>query len=74
MNSERWQEIDRLFQQAAELEPEFRAAFLDQSCQDDSALRAEVDSLLASDSARWNLIDDEVLRQAAPFLADHSPD
>jgi hypothetical protein len=45
--SERWQEIDRIFDAALEREPGARSAFLDEGCGDDKQLRAEVESLLA---------------------------
>jgi tetratricopeptide (TPR) repeat protein len=44
---ERWQRIKRVFGDAAALPSDARAAFLDETCADDEALRAEVDSLLA---------------------------
>ena len=48
MDSERFQRIMRLFQTAAELEPDRRGAYLDESCDDDE-LRREVDAMLAVD-------------------------
>jgi serine/threonine protein kinase/tetratricopeptide (TPR) repeat protein len=47
MTPERWRQIEELFQAAAERAPELRAAFLDQACADDHALRREVESLLS---------------------------
>ncbi|MEM7166907.1 MAG: serine/threonine-protein kinase [Planctomycetota bacterium] len=46
MDPERWSQVQRLFQRAAELEGEARNAYLTQACADDSDLRAEVASLL----------------------------
>jgi serine/threonine-protein kinase len=46
--AERWRLIDTLFQETCDRSPEERAAFLDAACAGDAALRAEVDSLLAS--------------------------
>jgi hypothetical protein len=45
---ERWRRIEGLFEAAADLAPGERGALLDRECGDDPALRAEVDSLLAS--------------------------
>ena len=45
---ERYQELKELFQAALELAPTERATMLDQACQSDPALRAEVDELLAA--------------------------
>jgi serine/threonine protein kinase/Tol biopolymer transport system component len=73
MNSERWQQIDELFQAAVELEPGRRAAFLDEACAGDQALRDKVESLLASDADEWNFIEEPALQLAAPFVADDHP-
>ncbi|HET6178456.1 MAG TPA: serine/threonine-protein kinase [Candidatus Sulfotelmatobacter sp.] len=48
MTPERWQQIRGVFDQAAALEVDERAAFLDQTCVNDSDLRHEVESLLVS--------------------------
>ena len=48
MKAERWQQINDLFQSAAERAPEERAAFLDKACHGDEALCREVESLIAS--------------------------
>ena len=47
--SDRWQRIQALFLQAAELPPEKRSSFLDTACPADADLRREVESLLAHD-------------------------
>lgn len=46
---DRWETIQQIFHDAAERPAEERAAFLDRACAGDAGLRAEVDSLLASD-------------------------
>jgi eukaryotic-like serine/threonine-protein kinase len=48
LTPQRWQKIKELFSLALEREPEQRAALLDEVCEGDEALRAEVESLLAS--------------------------
>ncbi len=45
-----------LFERAIELEPDARAAFLDEECADDARLRNEVDSLLQADAASSNFL------------------
>ena len=53
MNPERWQQIEGIFQDALEREPQERASFLDRACGDDSSLRQKLDALLrAHESAR----------------------
>ncbi|PYS09605.1 MAG: hypothetical protein DMG17_26625 [Acidobacteria bacterium] len=49
MPAQRSQQVERLYHQARERDPHERAAFLDQACGDDDALRREVESLLAED-------------------------
>lgn len=73
MTPQQWQEIDRLFQHAVELDPEQRDRFLEEACRGNRSLRKEVDSLLVSDAGASNLIDQEVLARAAPFLAVEFP-
>ncbi len=51
MTSERWQQIEAIFQAALDCEPEQRASFLDQACGEDDELRREIDSLLQSDES-----------------------
>ena len=46
---ERWARISDLFDTASALSPSDRPSFLDHACQGDTALRAEVESLLACD-------------------------
>jgi serine/threonine protein kinase len=48
MTPERWQQIRGLLEEALELAPEQRSAFLQQSCSSDSSLRSDVETLLAS--------------------------
>jgi len=48
MTPEGWQQIDKLLEQALELEPDRRSAFLDEACHGDAALRLEVESLLSA--------------------------
>src|ERR1700684_1382757 len=49
MPSHTWEQIENIFQQAADLPPQEQAAFLDHACHDDAELRREVQSLLDSD-------------------------
>src|SRR5207247_9058949 len=48
VNRERWEKIKDLFGSTVELDPSQRSAFLRDACGSDDALRAEVESLLAS--------------------------
>nr|MDQ3011893.1 hypothetical protein [Acidobacteriota bacterium] len=55
MDAERWQQIDRVFQAAQELEGDERRRFLDVACAKDVELRREVESLLAQESGDFSL-------------------
>ncbi len=69
MNRKRWQEIERLYNQARELAPDARASFLDEACVHDEDLRKEVDGLLASRSEIDHLMEDPAMAVAAEELA-----
>ena len=73
MTPERWQHVNELFTAVVELEPEERAAFLDQCCSGDPMLRSEIESLIASDGREWSLIETPALEVAAPLLTDDRP-
>jgi eukaryotic-like serine/threonine-protein kinase len=48
---QRWQQVKVIFHDALELAPPERAAFLTTACADDSALRAQVEGMLAADTS-----------------------
>jgi serine/threonine-protein kinase len=48
MTPERWQRIDHLFHEALACEPERRESFLAVACENDEALRLEIESLISS--------------------------
>src|SRR5204863_73981 len=64
MTSERWQQVNDLFQLAAERAPEERTTFLQTACQGDEGLRREVESLIASYERAENFIEGVTLRAA----------
>src|SRR5690348_5487731 len=68
MTPERWQQIDKLLQQAVEQEPGQRAAFLDGACAGDAELRREVESLLAYHTKAERLLDRPALELTAQKL------
>ena len=49
MDPERWNQVDHLFAQALDRPPAERSAFLDAACAGDTALRRQVERLLAAD-------------------------
>jgi len=70
MNSERWQQIDQLLETALELQPDERSAFLAVACAGDESLRLEVESLLRSDEAAENFIEEPAMALAAEVIAE----
>src|ERR1700683_5491819 len=72
MGDERWQRIEQLFHEAADLAPFERAEFLSRVCSDDSALRRQVESLLANDESKADGLDAAVA-QAVDQLPALSP-
>ena len=65
---QRWQEIDRIFAAALELEPSERQQFLADVCAGDDELRKEVESLLAHDSAE-SVVGTSAVEQATQLLS-----
>src|SRR5512138_281559 len=68
MTPERWEQIDRLFHAAIEVEPGDRAAFLADACADDEALRTEVESLLSAHTTDNSFFETPAADVAAELL------
>jgi serine/threonine-protein kinase len=68
----RWQQVQELFAAVAELPPEERARHLGRHCAD-AAVRAEVESLLASDVAADGFLESAIAAGSALFEADRDP-
>jgi non-specific serine/threonine protein kinase len=67
---ERWATVKRLHQAALDRQPDARAAFLDQACSGDEALRREVESLLAYQAAAEPFLESPALEVAAQSADD----
>ena len=72
MKSERWQQMEKLYHAALELQPESREAFLIDACAGDEALRRDVAALVACDCKAASFIEMPALEIAAKALADGS--
>ena len=70
MKRERWSQIDRLLDAALDLSPHERAAFLDDACAGDEALRKQLDALLASDDGAHSFLEQPALDVAAQELVN----
>jgi tetratricopeptide (TPR) repeat protein len=64
----RWKRVETLFHQTAAVGPDNRAAFLDQVCEGDFELRAELESLLASSDQTLSDLQRSVAAAAADAL------
>ena len=77
MTPERWQQIDTIFRHAVRLDACQRTAYLADACRADADLRAEVDSLLASDGTpnplNGSALDSFQTEELASAVADWRP-
>src|SRR5438477_12698683 len=74
MKAERWEKVIAVFQSALERAPEERAAFLDETCDDDEGMRREVESLLTSHDSAENFIEVPAFKVAPEFVPNHTVD
>jgi tRNA A-37 threonylcarbamoyl transferase component Bud32/tetratricopeptide (TPR) repeat protein len=69
--AERWRRVQEIFHAAADLPPREQQAWLDDACEGDGDLRAEVEAMLRADAAAGSLT--AGVRQAAAQVADDMP-
>ena len=69
MKPERWQQLDKLFNSALELDRKERAQFLDEACVGNVSLRREVEALLAAHQSAGSFIENPALEVEAQALA-----
>src|SRR6266702_7534344 len=70
MKPERWEQVGRIYHAALELRTEERASFLADACGDDSAMRREVESLLAAEDGAGSFLAAGAMKDAAKMLAE----
>ncbi len=73
MTPERWAQIDRIHAAAIDRPMAERAAYLDEACAGDPALRREVESLLAYASAAETFLDQPAVQKAAAVFEANEP-
>jgi eukaryotic-like serine/threonine-protein kinase len=73
MPSNRWEEINCLYDAVVDLAEADRTSFLEKACAGDAELRREVESLLAYDKQAQPLLDRPALQVTAEKLAHESP-
>ena len=69
MKPERWRQIDQILKAALDEEEDRRAAFLDQACGEDRALRQKVEALLAAHRRGEDFLEEPALEMAAKGIA-----
>ena len=74
VTSDEWARVRDLFEAALKQRPSQRAAFLDEACADNPAVRAEVTSLLDAHDSAADFIEAPAYEVAADLLADDPPE
>ncbi len=74
VNPERWQRVKELFDSIVGQEPERRAAFLDEACVGDPALREEVQALVASHEKATEFLEKPAYQTAAALFESDEAD
>jgi serine/threonine-protein kinase len=74
LSRERWTVIEPVLDAALEMEPAARAAYLDQACRGDAALRKEVTELLEACELGDTILADPAAITYAPLLAQTEPE
>jgi eukaryotic-like serine/threonine-protein kinase len=67
---DRWQRVEAVYHAARERGVEERAAFLDVACEEDAALRREVESLLAQSASTLGFLSEPAIAAAAPLITN----
>ncbi|MGE0132282.1 MAG: protein kinase [Blastocatellales bacterium] len=71
MTSDIRQTVEDIFQTVCELSPADRAAYLDQACSGDEALRREIEELLKFHESHETFLEKPALQDAARQMANH---
>jgi len=69
MESERWQQVDKILEAALEQEESERSAFLEKACAGDESLRKEVESLLLAHNRAGDFMEEPPLEVGVAGLA-----
>jgi eukaryotic-like serine/threonine-protein kinase len=70
VDTERWHRVESIYHDALDEEPSRRAAYVQQACGGDEALRQEVLSLLAESDGAVSFLEEPAMKVAARALAD----
>ena len=70
LSADRWRRLESMFYEAMELEPAARKSLLDDRCRDDTDLRNEVESLLASANQSLDVVEESIQNAAHEVAAN----
>ncbi|UYV14203.1 MAG: serine/threonine protein kinase [Phycisphaera sp.] len=73
MDAERYERVTDLFQEACDIAPAERSAFLDKRCGDDAELRRSVEKLLEHDTVGQGFLEPTNGTAASPFATQAEP-
>ena len=73
MTPDRWEQINRLYYAALEVETKERVQFLEESCQGDSEMRKEVETLLAMHEKAGEFLDQPAIEVVARQVSEEPP-
>jgi len=65
LKPERWQQVEKIFNEALEQNPNDRAVFLDNACGEDAWLRQKVETLIRSDEAAGSFLESSAFAAGA---------
>ncbi|HVN77684.1 MAG TPA: protein kinase, partial [Terriglobia bacterium] len=71
--TDRWEQINRLYYAALEVETKERARFLEESCPGDSGVRAEVETLLAMHEKAGEFLGSPAIKEVAQQITVEPP-
>ncbi len=74
MTPERWHKIEEIYQTVVDLPPAERASRLTQFCADDTALRREIEALLAEDETADDFLQAPIKQVASTLQLRHEDD
>ena len=70
MKRDQWQEVEKIYDAALELDQEHRARFLDSACDGNEELKREVESLLQQEGKTEDFLESPAMEVAAKGLAE----
>src|SRR4030095_16311918 len=73
MASDRWEQINRIYDAAVEIEEKKRGFFLDDACREDSELRREVESLLETHAQAGGFLEKPAVDEVVKALKEEPP-